>query len=97
MELLEHRKAMKHPWRAACRGKADTIRNQLTHPEIARPASHPTCLDAPAAASSLSHRASDTRVSGIIRNFHLELPDTVQYTFTRYFSNRKSALLQRSQ
>src|ERR1019366_4800527 len=41
--------------------------------------------------SSLSHRASDTRVSGIIRDFHCELPGTVQYTFTRYFSTRKSA------
>src|ERR1017187_10411487 len=41
--------------------------------------------------SSLSHRASDTRVSGIIRDFHFELPGKVQYTFTRYFSTRKSA------
>src|ERR1017187_2530144 len=41
--------------------------------------------------SSLSHRASDTRVSGIIRDFQFELPGTVQYTFTRYFSTRKSA------
>jgi hypothetical protein len=41
--------------------------------------------------SSLSHRASDTRVSGISRDFHFELPGTVQYIFTRHFSTRKSA------
>src|SRR5450759_1717646 len=32
--------------------------------------------------SSLSHRASDTRVPGIIRDLHFELPGTVQYPFT---------------
>jgi hypothetical protein len=41
--------------------------------------------------SSLSHRAFDTGVSGIIRDFHFALPGTVQYIFTRYFSTRKSA------
>jgi len=50
MERLEPCKAMNHPWPAACRGKADTISNQITHPAIARPTSRPTCLDAPAAA-----------------------------------------------
>jgi hypothetical protein len=29
MELLEPFKAMSHPWHAACRGKADTISNQV--------------------------------------------------------------------
>jgi len=28
---------------------------------------------------------------GIIRDFHVELPGTVQYTFTRYFSTRRPA------
>jgi hypothetical protein len=37
MELLESCKAMNHPWPAACRGKADTISNQITHPASARP------------------------------------------------------------
>jgi len=50
MELLESYKAMNHPWPAACRGKADTISNQITHPASARPTSRPMCLDAPAAA-----------------------------------------------
>jgi hypothetical protein len=50
MELLEPSKAMNHPWPAACRGKARTISNQITHPASARPTPRTTCLDAPAAA-----------------------------------------------
>jgi hypothetical protein len=41
--------------------------------------------------SSLSHRASNAGVSGIIRDFHFGLPGTVEYTLTHYFSTRKSA------
>ena len=68
------------------------IGNRIAHPASA-PAQHLAPRDwmLRQRLSSLSHRASATRVSGIIRDFHLELPGTVQYTFTRCFSTRQSA------
>src|ERR1035438_10166957 len=89
MELLEPCKAMNHPWPAPARRIRSATRS---HIRIA-PAQHlaPRTWMLQQRLSSLSHGASDTRVSGIIRDFHFELPGTVQYTFTRYFSTRKSA------
>src|ERR1035438_7592813 len=78
-------------------GQADTISNQITLRQAPAQQLRPTSWMLQQRLSSLSHRASHTRVSGIIRNFHFELPGTVQYTFNRYFSTRKSAILNRSQ
>src|ERR1035441_1652277 len=91
MELLEPCKAMNIPGPppAAARRIRSANRSHIRQAP-ARHLAPRACMLHPRL-SSLSHRASDTRVSGIIRDFHFELPGKVQYTFNRYFSTRKSA------